>query len=94
MPRAPKVQRWTDLPAALLRRRFATEFRELAREVPAYADESQGDAERMRMFERDTDELRCFGVPIESVVMDDAIQPSRPTWTQASASSPSISRST
>lgn len=69
--RTPKIQRWTDLLAALLRRRFATEFVELAREVPAYSDETQADAARMRMFERDKDELRAFGVPIESVVMDD-----------------------
>ena len=71
MPRTPKTQRWTDLLAALLRRRFATEFVELAREVPAYSDATQSDDARMRMFERDKDELRAFGVPIESVVMDD-----------------------
>jgi len=71
MPSANKLQRWTDLLAALLRRSGAVEFDTLRREVPAYADESRSRDALMRMFERDKDELRSFGVPIESVKDDD-----------------------
>ncbi|HKG90471.1 MAG TPA: WYL domain-containing protein [Gemmatimonadaceae bacterium] len=71
MSRTPKIQRWVDLLAALLRRRFAASFDELAREVPAYSDPGQAHDARKRMFERDKDELRAFGVPIRSVVLSD-----------------------
>ncbi|HEX5579986.1 MAG TPA: WYL domain-containing protein, partial [Gemmatimonadaceae bacterium] len=67
----PKIQRWVDLLAALLRRHFAVTFDELAREVPAYADPAKGDEARMRMFERDKDELRDFGIPIVSEASSD-----------------------
>ncbi|MBA3559151.1 MAG: WYL domain-containing protein [Gemmatimonadaceae bacterium] len=66
----PKIQRWIDLLAALLRRKYPATFEELAREVPAYADSRQARDARTRMFERDKDELRAFGVPIESVELD------------------------
>jgi proteasome accessory factor B len=73
---APKLQRWIDLLAALLRRRFPATFDELAREVPAYhaalADGSDKAMEALeRMFERDKDELRAFGIPIRSEVSSD-----------------------
>ncbi len=67
----PKIQRWVDLLAALLRRHFAVTFEEIAREVPAYADPAKSDAARMRMFERDKDELREFGIPIRSELSSD-----------------------
>lgn len=67
MPREPKLQRWTDLIAALLRRNYPATFEELARDVPAYADESKKKDAVMRMFERDKDELRSFGIAIETV---------------------------
>lgn len=60
---APKVQRWIDLLAALLVRRYPITFEQLCEEVPAYAASASGPARR-RMFERDKDELRTLGVPI------------------------------
>lgn len=63
-PREPKLQRWTDLIAALLRRTYAATFEELARDVPAHADESKKRDTVMRMFERDKDELRSFGIDL------------------------------
>ena len=67
MPKAnPKIQRWIDLLAALLRRHYPATFEELTRDVPAYAGDQSPDARR-RMFERDKDELRGFGVPIETI---------------------------
>lgn len=71
MPTPNKLQRWTDLLAALLRRSFPVDFETLRREVPAYADESRAHDALMRMFERDKDELRAMGVPIESVKDED-----------------------
>ena len=65
-----KVQRWTDLLAALLVRKFPASFDELARDVPAYASTKSDGASVMRMFERDKDELRAFGIPIETVLND------------------------
>ncbi len=64
---APKIQRWIDLLAALLARRWPTTFEELIRDVPAYAAGDQSHETRRRMFERDKDELREFGIPIETV---------------------------
>ena len=71
MPTPNKILRWTDLLAALLRRNFPVDFEALRRGVPAYADESRSDDAVMRMFERDKDELRSMGVPIESVRDED-----------------------
>ncbi|MBL8998305.1 MAG: WYL domain-containing protein [Gemmatimonadetes bacterium] len=68
MPTQPKLQRWTDLLAALLRRSFPADFDELRREVAAYASHRASEGALMRMFERDKDELRALGVPIETVV--------------------------
>lgn len=65
-----KVQRWTDLLAALLVRRFPASFDELARDIPAYSAKRKADGSLMRMFERDKDELRAFGIPIETVLND------------------------
>lgn len=71
MPTTDKLQRWTDLLAALLRHHYPVPFEELARSVPAYMEEGQKKDARMRMFERDKDELRGFGVPIETVQLDE-----------------------
>ena len=62
-----KLQRWIDLLAALLVRQTYATFEDLAKDVPGYAlAHSQRDSV-MRTFERDKDELRRFGVPIETV---------------------------
>lgn len=66
MPAQPKLQRWIDLLAALLRRKFPTDFETLRQEVPAYAEPGRKHETLMRMFERDKDELRALGVPIET----------------------------
>jgi predicted DNA-binding transcriptional regulator YafY len=71
MPSQPKLQRWTDLLAALLRRSFPVDFSTLRYEVPAYSEAGRSDATTLRMFERDKDDLRLLGVPIESVADDD-----------------------
>lgn len=68
-----KLQRWTDLIATLLTRQFPASFEELAREIPAYAhgrDPAHKESVK-RTFERDKDELRDFGVPVESIPIDD-----------------------
>jgi predicted DNA-binding transcriptional regulator YafY len=62
-----KLQRWVDLLAALLIRHLPATFDELAADVPGY-DVAHAQRESvLRTFERDKDELRRFGVPIETV---------------------------
>ena len=62
-----KLQRWVDLLAALLIRQRHATFEELAKDVPGY-DVAHGKRESvLRTFERDKDELRRFGVPIDTV---------------------------
>jgi len=65
-PGGAKLQRWVDLLAALLVRSFPATFEELREDVPAYAVAARSHASLERMFERDKDELKAFGVPIES----------------------------
>ena len=68
-----KLQRWTDLIAALLARRYPITFDHLASEVPAYAaglDPAQRETVK-RMFERDKDELKAFGIHIEVRTFDE-----------------------
>ena len=65
----PKIQRWIDLLAALLRRHYPASFEELAKDVPAYQAGGNPDSLR-RKFERDKDELREFGVPIRTMTND------------------------
>ncbi len=75
---APKLQRWLDLLAALLRRSSAASLEELALDVPAYwarLQDHEGAPRRQesalsRMFERDKLELRQLGVPL-AVQRDD-----------------------
>ncbi|MEP6572443.1 MAG: WYL domain-containing protein [Gemmatimonadota bacterium] len=62
---APKLQRWIDLLAALLRRTQTVPFEQLVEEVPGYLNAPSLVARR-RTFERDKDELRAFGIPIET----------------------------
>ena len=67
-----KLQRWTDLIAALLARKFPVTFDDLAREVPAYAAGLRPARKNTvkRMFERDKDELKAFGVLIEVLTIE------------------------
>jgi len=62
-----KLQRWVDLLAALLVRQRYAPFEELAKDVPGYDIAHAKHDSVMRTFERDKDELRRFGVPIETV---------------------------
>ena len=66
-PADAKLQRWIDLLAALLTHRYGLTFEQLLREVPAYAASARttSEASLLRMFERDKDELRAAGIPIE-----------------------------
>jgi predicted DNA-binding transcriptional regulator YafY len=67
---APKLQRWIDLLAALLRRRYPVTFEQIREEVPAYAfreGDEAGKAAAQRMFERDKKELRAFGIPLQTI---------------------------
>lgn len=66
----PKLQRWIDLLAALLRRRYPVTFEQIREEVPAYAfreGDDTGKAAAQRMFERDKKELRAFGIPLQTI---------------------------
>ncbi len=69
--RITKTQRWLDLLAFLLGRRTPATVDEIFGAVPAYCT-SKGDGSETsvdsvrRMFERDKDELRSAGIPIET----------------------------
>ncbi len=70
--RISKTQRWLDLIAFLVGRKVPVEVERIMEAVPSYADKYvEGDAkarETVRlMFERDKDELRDLGIPIETV---------------------------
>ena len=70
-----KTQRWLDLLAYLVGRRLPVSVDELMQGVPAYAEKwRNGDetarASVRRMFERDKDELRQLGIPIETVTFE------------------------
>lgn len=62
-----KLQRWIDLLAVLLTHRYGLTFEQIKRDVPAYAASAKtlSEASLLRTFERDKDELRALGVPIE-----------------------------
>ena len=62
----PKVRRWTDFIAALLRHRYPIPFADIAREVPGYDAEGKDPASVKRTFERDKKEMIRFGIPIET----------------------------
>ncbi len=66
-----KLQRWLDLIAFLIGRRYPVTVDEIMEAVPAYAGGPDGDPtvdeSVRRMFERDKKELRDLGIPIETV---------------------------
>jgi len=70
--RISKVQRWLDLIAYLVGRRLPVTVGEIMERVPAYAftwkpGDEKARASVRRTFERDKDELRDLGIPIETV---------------------------
>lgn len=70
--RISKTQRWLDLIAYLAGRRLPVVVDEIMEHVPAYAakwgtGEATAKATARRTFERDKDELRAVGIPIETV---------------------------
>lgn len=72
MPTAPsKLQRWLDVVSFLASRRFPVSTEDLWLNVPAYAAGVRGSEKEKRsvrrMFERDKDELRALGIPVETV---------------------------
>ena len=67
-----KVQRWLDLIAYLVGRHFPVPVEELMERLPAYerdwrGADPKGRASLRRKFERDKDELRDLGIPLETV---------------------------
>jgi len=66
MASSPKIQRWIDLLATLLARKYPASLEDLARDVPGYHT-GQNKAALRRTFERDKLELRTFGIPIETI---------------------------
>jgi len=69
-----KFRRWTDLLATLLVRRHPASFADLVEDVPGYRAAKRGKKEKesvARTFERDKDELRAFGVAIETITDSD-----------------------
>ena len=83
MPSPEKFTRWIDLIAALLVRKLPATFDDLVNDVPEYAAKRieiarADDARRKtleeslkRTFERDKQELKTFGIPIESLPDED-----------------------
>ncbi|MGB5303850.1 MAG: hypothetical protein WBP17_11920, partial [Gemmatimonadota bacterium] len=70
--RISKTQRWLDLIAFLVGRKVPVEVDQVMEAVPAYAEKySEADETARqtvrRMFERDKDELKKLGIPIETV---------------------------
>jgi proteasome accessory factor B len=70
-PAASKLRRWIDLLAELLRRSYPVTLEELAKHIPAYDPRGKRKGTVARMFERDKDELRAFGIPIDTVELDE-----------------------
>ncbi|MFQ5680228.1 MAG: helix-turn-helix transcriptional regulator [Gemmatimonadota bacterium] len=67
-----KTQRWLDLIGYLVGRRFPVPVEELMERIPAYAAPwKSGDetarASARRTFERDKDEIRAYGIPLETI---------------------------
>jgi len=67
-----KVQRWLDLIAYLVGRRFPVPVEDLMEHLQAYSRDWKGGNEKTRAsvrrkFERDKDELRELGIPLETV---------------------------
>lgn len=76
-PRADaKLQRWIDLLAVLLAHHFGITFERIRREVPGYASDpsksqTANEAAIARMFERDKNDLRALGFPIDAKLSSD-----------------------
>jgi proteasome accessory factor B len=66
MSHTAKLHRWIDLITALLSRRYGATFDELRDLVPQYHGGSL--ARARRTFERDKDDLRRLGVPLDTHV--------------------------
>lgn len=67
-----KLQRWLDLIAYLVGRRMPVPVEEVMENVPAYAErwrteDETARATARRTFERDKDELRRFGIPLQTI---------------------------
>lgn len=67
-----KTQRWLDLIAFLVKRRFPVAIDDIMDAVPAYTSkwesgEARDRAAVRRMFERDKDDLRALGIPLDTV---------------------------
>lgn len=72
--RQPKVQRQIDLLAALLRHaRTGVTLRDLIPQVPGYAAGNRNETSVAMMFERDKNDLRASGFPIEVVGNDHGV---------------------
>ena len=72
MAKISKTQRWLDLITFLVKRRFPVGVDDIMAAVPAYTPKWESGSEKdrqtvRRMFERDKDELRELGIPIETV---------------------------
>lgn len=71
-PKTTKLQRWLDLIAHLIGRKYPVTVDEIMERVPAYVGPHDSDDEKARessrkMFERDKAELREMGIPIETI---------------------------
>ena len=71
--RITKVQRWLDLIAYLVGRHLPVSVEELMERLPAYQrewlkEDEKARASVRRKFERDKDELRSMGIPLETVI--------------------------
>jgi predicted DNA-binding transcriptional regulator YafY len=66
--KSPKIQRWIDILAVLLSHRFPVSLEEIIAGVPYYhaAQKHKKWETLRRMFERDKDELRRFGIMIST----------------------------
>lgn len=72
MEKITKTQRWLDLIAFLVGRRYPVTIEEIMEAIPAWTPRWQSGSETdrnsiRRTFERDKDELRKLGIPIETV---------------------------
>lgn len=70
--RITKTQRWLDLIAYLVGRHLPVSVEELMERIPAYAEkwgteEATARDTARRTFERDKDELKALGIPLETV---------------------------
>lgn len=66
-----KIQRWLDLLAVLVGRRMPVPVDDIMEQVPGYRDRWEEGDDRSResvrrMFERDKDQLRSVGIPLET----------------------------